>query len=507
MASSGGDYLKAALGKYSNSGEIAALGKGANDNDSDNEENRAKTSPKSQRAASSSKQGSKAPTPAPSGRRSRGNSRAPSRIQSRANSRDKNMKNIEEGMNSLDIGFDETIRERVGMASLDTEEGDDYDPSGQYARATDQIGQFSTEQLSGAIDALIDKIAEKRSSSKEAGLQGLCSIMAHKYIGESQEGNKLSILETFKRSLKFYKSDKEALLAARGIALWFLQFGLDDDSMYPEVSEFLVKMISETSNAVLKAQLVHSLAFSTFVSCVDTRDTIDVLKICSKQFSHWQSGELTYVSLSAYGLLLAQVADKNIELAKEIFEGDYAVHLNLLNSENVDVRISSSENIALGYEIIRSQYKKSKFYNHKDLVETLEEMARTSTKKQAKRDKTQQRSALRQVVSFISEGIAPETKLNFMNKYVVIDTWKKTCCLNAFRYTLTSGLHTQFLENPLVQEIFDTPFDTSNSTSLASEKMVVDSRSELAKSRSKNKNKQRDNKERFISSTFDDEDH
>ncbi|OLY83719.1 Interferon-related developmental regulator 1 [Smittium mucronatum] len=490
MSNSGNELLRQALAKYASSGMTAKT----EDNELSVE---GSTSGGNQ---SRSRRQSPASSRQPSRVASRAVSRNQSRIQSRSNSKDKEEK---------DDGLDED--ELVQAADkLSVHEGAEPDVGG------DHMGQFSSEQLSSALSALLDKVSEKRTT--EEGLQGICSIMAHKYIGEFELRNRESYLDAFKRSLRNYKSLKEGLLASRGIALWFLQFGENDDSAYSDIYPFLKKVISDTNTSSITAQIIHTLAFANFIACEDYRDSVDIIDLCSKQLSDWKSAELTLMALNSYGLMMTVLGGSNIDLAKQIFERDYNYHYELLDCDDVDVRIASSENIALMYELSTEENDDSTnqeddnenfnynvagldFLDHDELLDKLDDMSKDSTKKHSKKDKQHQKQALRLVVASIESNINPSFKMNFRNIIVRFSTWTKITRLNAFKLTCSNGLYMQFVENPIMPLVFGSSIDSIVGNNLnglrngkAEERVVVDSKSEMAKYRSKSLNKLRSNK-------------
>ncbi|PVZ96639.1 hypothetical protein BB558_002768 [Smittium angustum] len=477
MSQLGNDLLRVALSKYQSSGSATR------DDDENDQLSPEKQSGKKNRSNLKSAAGSTRPSPSAS--------KIHSRAASRSASRDK-----ASAVDGKGVGNSEDFEVLTGAAKkLAINEAE----TKKDAMFTEKVGQFSNEQLISALNVLLDKMSEKRTSTREEGLQGVCSIMAHKYIGEFQQGNKESYLEGFKRCLKGSKTLKEGLLAIRGIALWFVQFGEDEGGIYSDVCSFLTKFISDTDSVTLKAQAIHTISLANFISSNDTREAIEVLKICSKIFTHWQSAELTLLALGSYGLLMSTLGESNPDLAYQIFEKDYEAHLNMLESENVDVRIASSENIALMYEIMSQDKTDFEFDNHYELVEKIEEMSKDSTKKHKKKDKTVQKSALRQVYLLFTENESPEVKLNFKNNYVRFENYTKIFRLNAIRLTVMNGLYMQFVENPLMHSIFGPDIDKLSlaelvDESLGEERIVVDPKSELAKYRSRNMNLLRQNR-------------
>ncbi|PVU92066.1 hypothetical protein BB560_000822 [Smittium megazygosporum] len=491
----GTELLRIALSNYSSSGSTAKL-EDSEVSAADKIKERIKKTNDSRergRSPNNSAKNTRFSTPAGSRNSSRETNRTLPRSQSSVKIDSSRYNGSERSLNDdpYNISDDEAngLSKNVDSLSIDQE----HRPEKKKNQYPDQLGQFSEAQLKDALNTLLDKITEKRATKREEGLQGICSIMAHKYIADFEENNKESYLEGFRRCLKIYKSTKEALLSVRGIALWFLQFGEGEDTIYQEVYDYLYKISLETDSAPLKAQIIHTLAFATFISSNDYVDAVKIIEMCSKLLRNYKSEELTLISTSSYGLMMNIVAESNIDLAMELFEKDYPSHLNMLESQNVNVRIASAENIALMYELITGHQEDFEFDNQFELLEILEQMSKDSTKKHSKKDKSAQKSALRQVVNYLAENISPQSRISVKNQYITFNTWSDHFKLEAFKFTVVNGIHMHFIENPIMDLIFKTNIGSSdlNNDYGDNERVVVDTKSELAKYRSINKNMMR----------------
>ncbi|KAJ1936447.1 hypothetical protein EC988_008193, partial [Linderina pennispora] len=69
------------------------------------------------------------------------------------------------------------------------------------------------------ITAALDAMSEKRVSTREKALATIVRLFSHKYVGEELDNSRMSYLDSFKRSVKSTKSERESTLAARAIAL------------------------------------------------------------------------------------------------------------------------------------------------------------------------------------------------------------------------------------------------------------------------------------------------
>ncbi|OMJ11794.1 hypothetical protein AYI70_g8184 [Smittium culicis] len=241
------------------------------------------------------------------------------------------------------------------------------------------------------------------------------------------------------------------------------------------------------------------------------------------------------MSLNAYGLMMTVLGSSNSDSAKQIFEKDFDIHYELLSCDDVDVRVASSENIALMYELLtdysnedQSDYESDDYdsdsdyeshaskssshnhgldlglasYDHDELVDVLVEMSRDSNKKHNKKDKQQQKQALRLVVSSVAGSSNPSIKMNLKNHIVRFSSWTKICRLNAFKTICSNGLYMHFVENPILHPIFGSSINSLVASGIGGhsnsgnhdERVVVDSKSDMAKYRSMNMKKMRSSK-------------
>ncbi|OMJ11795.1 hypothetical protein AYI70_g8185 [Smittium culicis] len=250
MSQSGNDLLRQALSNYSSSGKAIKF----DDQDASNASGSLEipTGSKSRHhSPSQSRAQSTAQSTAQSRAQSRVQSRAQSRVQSRAQSRSNSREQGEYHADQQDDMSEHELTQAASKLNFEESRRELLKSSGE------KLGQFSNDQLSNALSALLDKAGEKRLTTREEGLQGICSIMAHKYIADFEQRNREGYLDTFKKCLRSYKSLKEGLLSARGIALWFLQFGENDDSAYSDIYQFLSKFILDTNSTAIKSQVSH----------------------------------------------------------------------------------------------------------------------------------------------------------------------------------------------------------------------------------------------------------
>ncbi|KAI8320584.1 IFRD-domain-containing protein [Martensiomyces pterosporus] len=429
-------------------------------------------------------------TPSSGGRSSKNSSRKGTpKSQSRAGSR----------VGSRDVSDDE-FDDTASFASDDT-----WMIEGEEEAGDEQVEKVEkVDNWEDIISAALDALSEKRVATREKALATIVRLLSHKYVGDSLEGSRMSYLDAFKRSAKSTKSERETMLAARAVALWFVNFGADVPEEYAEASELLRGLALNHKSTNVRCLALNSLGVANFISAVDYRDAAQLIRFIDASFlsvtgasgkTQQTPVQLIRQALGTYGFLMTVVADGDARLAEQLFEESFSAHMKALAADNVEVRVAAAQNFALVHESLSENAESGRyeFDRQEELIATMEMMRRESSKRHGKKDKTMQKSVLRDVLRTIEEGQSPDLKLAFKGRSVHFDDWSRILRLHSFRSSLGGGLPIQFVANPLLHDIFQVEFNASTDDFYKHEaRVVVDSNSELAKSRSVDMRKRRD---------------
>jgi len=160
-------------------------------------------------------------------------------------------------------------------------------------------------------------------------------------------------------------------------------------------------------------------------------------------------------------------------MAREEFERVMPAHIKQLESSTMEVRVASGENIALMFETLGISRKvdlaeewgqehddesDEGYFDYNDmdrLTQLLSTLATDSNRRRGKVERKVQRSAFRDILKTVEEGDRVQEKLKFKKQTIYFSTWAKIVELNAFRDVLAEGLHVHFLENELLQDLFN----------------------------------------------------
>ncbi|KAJ1802762.1 Interferon- developmental regulator 1, partial [Coemansia sp. RSA 2599] len=326
-------------------------------------------------------------------------------------------------------------------------------------------------------------------------LAAIVRIMSLRYLGDELAGSRVTLLEALKKSAKSLKSDKESMLALLAIGQWFINFGMEESDEYAAVETMLKTIVADHKSGSVRAIALNILGIANFIAGVDFNDAADVMRFISERFFTTSASApvgLLRQAFETYGFLLTVVVDGNRRLAEHTFDKVFKAHLDALALDAVDVRVASAQNFALMHEALSKGAADFEFDRQDELVATLQMIRQESAKRHGKRDTQAQRSAMRDVLKTIDGGEAPELRLVLGGRSVSFGCWARIVRLHSFRACLGGGLPRHFVENPLLQDIFEVEFDMHSDAFLRNEgRVVISPSSEIAKMRTKEMRKQR----------------
>lgn len=339
-----------------------------------------------------------------------------------------------------------------GSIPEDDRENDDVDESNAQENFEDK--------LKDAIDGLTQKSAQGRKNCLDA----INKAFSKKYLFDFLQDRKITVSDAVIRCLKKGKGDEQAL-AAKCITMLCIQLGQDADEIMTDVRPVLVALLSDNSaNVKARGQCAIAVAMCTFITCVEIEDVISVMESLENIFKQsFKKGDksipnhnpdtchLHACALTAWGLLLSIAPQWIID--KLVLK--YLTKLpDILESQDVELRIVSGETIALFYELGREEDEEFESDAMVNLCETLRRLSTESHKYWAKRDRRQQKSSFRDILRAVQEGEAPEMNVKFASESLEIFSWVKKMQYSAFCHALTSGMNQHLQWNPLVREVF-----------------------------------------------------
>ncbi|KAG0637244.1 interferon-related developmental regulator-domain-containing protein [Tuber brumale] len=400
-------------------------------------------------------------------------SRANSRNTSRANSRAASRANTDdEGSLSDETTF--SLGSVDELATIDAE--------------LDETTTIWQEELGDRINQITER---KKSSSagREESLTAYVRILCAKYAKEEILSKKSELLDAFVKSLKQGKTEKEALLAAKALAITIVTD--PEDTLFDKLAPDFKRAIRDHASLPLKNALIHALgavAFYGGASVAETELIMDFFMGIVESDGHdigaGDDAGVVAAALEEWGNLATQLDD-----AEEVTRRSMSSLVDQLDSSEILVQIAAGENIALLYEksyaegeddevvedhsesgLGKNFVQKYKPYpRHGDLVYTLRSLSSGSKKYLSKRNKKTQHSAFVDILHSVenpmkgprySEALDKDNRVRGSRMTVRIhkkgllrvERWWKLHRLQHLRRILAGGFLNHWIENPVIFE-------------------------------------------------------
>ena len=127
----------------------------------------------------------------------------------------------------------------------------------------------------------------------------------------------------------------------------------------------------------------------------------------------------------------------------------------MLQSPDVELRISAGETLALVYEMRRHSLPSYRMINHRDLTDRLQAMAHEGQKSKAKKDLKLQRSSFRDIANYIDRrDVEVETHRVKITKSDILEltSWVDKLMYHVLCDVFASGLKRHLQENVFIRE-------------------------------------------------------
>lgn len=347
-------------------------------------------------------------------------------------------------------------------ASVLSEDQPDSIPENERDEVDETASQENFEEkLKDAIEGLSQKSAEGRKTC----LESINKAFSKKYLFEFLADRKVTVADAIIRCLRKGKGEEQAL-AARCVALLCIQLGQDAAELLTDARPVLLTLMNDTA-ASLKArgESAIAVAMCTFITCVELEDAIDTMENLENVFKlSFRKGDksvpthspetsrLHSNALTAWCLLMSVAPQYLVDAMVVKYLSKFP---DMLESQDVELRIVAGETIALFYELGREEDEEFQSASMVNLCETIKRLSVESHKYVAKKDRRQQKSSFRDILRAVEEGEAPEMLVKFAKESLQIYTWVKKMQYSAFCQAIGSGVYEHLQWNPLVRDVFD----------------------------------------------------
>lgn len=357
--------------------------------------------------------------------------------------------------------------ETSSITSSHISDPDSFPEEGPINGATDAVDETdANDLLEEKLRDSLDGTTQKSAQGRKTCLENLRRAFSRKYLPDFVSDRKMTIADCVERCIKKGKGEEPSIAANLGVLL-LIQLGAGDES--EEVFKTLRPLLKTTlldKSACVKART--SCAFALGIGCflaaeefevvVDTRNTFE--QIFSSSYCKGDgtvpsqpasTTTLHCAALSGWSLLLSITPPARV---MQMVQTHLPKLPDLLESEDVNLRIVAGEAIAMFYELAREEDEEFEGDDIDQLVATLKELATDSNKHRAKKDRQKQRSCFRDIIRTIEENEAPYELIKFGTEELYIDSWVRQRQYGILREVLGSGTNIHLQENCLLRDIF-----------------------------------------------------
>lgn len=321
--------------------------------------------------------------------------------------------------------------------------------------STGESGIEDNDVMDQQFDCALEGASVKNTVVREKNFRILKDMLAGKILGDVLTKRKMEVAEVIEKSLKNGKSS-EKCTSALIATLYALQIGSEDklDGFYAAVCPLMVNMINDKEAG---SSVRGKVLFYNTLLCYVCSDLPDDYKDCMSRLLDYMARddwELANNALSSAGLLLSIFTPMQ---RMNYITGLIPQARKQLHHNNVEVRISAGELIALCFEygLADNEDFSEEVEEHDLMVAELETLSTDSAKYRAKKDRKQQRSSFRDILNTIlgdESSVEESIKISIQESYE-INSWSERFQYNAFKQVLGSGTSVHIQYSPFLREI------------------------------------------------------
>jgi len=363
------------------------------------------------------------------------------------------------------------------------------------------------EMFESKLKEALELATQKSAAGRVKAMEAICGAFLKRYCPDFVENQQMTTCDVVERALKKGKGG-EVEAGAKLAILLSLQLS-DPENIYKELKSLLIQMLTDkTQSAGCRAAVANSLSGLCFLGGGEMAEVVSVMaaleSVFAGSFSKPDHGpdvsSLHAACVSGWSLLLSLQSPGEVHrLAQDNVIKKFEL---LLLSNDVDLRITAGEAIALILEFAYDYDEEFEPENLSSLIATVKQLATDSTKSRSKKDRKEQRSSFRDILRGVEEGDPPNEKVKFGQEILYIDSWYKKLQYDWFCKVLGSGMNLHLSSNYMLREIFELPpplpaFDPTTSSKLS--KSERNAANQLAfKLRTQSRNKNRDKRSAVV---------
>uniref|UniRef100_A0A3Q2EEC9 Interferon-related developmental regulator 1 n=1 Tax=Cyprinodon variegatus TaxID=28743 RepID=A0A3Q2EEC9_CYPVA len=312
-------------------------------------------------------------------------------------------------------------------------------------------------KLKGFIDSTVDKSAKTR----QGALDGLKTAMATRILYEFISERRMTITDSIERCLKKGKGEEQRAAASLACLLCIqLGSGIESEEVFKTLKPIFKNILADGSaNMQARQAVATSLGLCTLVAEDDILATMECFEnLFTRAYLKGdgtcpsispQTSQLYVNALLSWALLLTICSANQL---KDVLKKHLPRLPQLLQSDDVNMRIAAGETIALLFELARDI---DSFVEWDELCDKLNALATDCNKHRAKTDKRKQRSVFRDVLKAVEEGDFQSETIRFGTERMSIDSWVRKRTYDTFREFVGSGMNYHLQANEFIRDVFE----------------------------------------------------
>eukprot|EP01006_Ploeotia_vitrea_P040745 TRINITY_DN66460_c6_g1_i1.p1 TRINITY_DN66460_c6_g1~~TRINITY_DN66460_c6_g1_i1.p1 ORF type:complete len:466 (+),score=265.03 TRINITY_DN66460_c6_g1_i1:119-1399(+) len=338
---------------------------------------------------------------------------------------------------------------------------------------------------------LIEQIGEKRASTRVSALKAVTARLngafMYEYLLTRRETLSMHLMGSIRKG-----AGAEVVLAARLLSIVVVTLGEDGVALHDEFAPVLRTLARNPAKPpAARAAALQAVSTMCFASAHHDAEVADLIQLNRDVYTGKIKGskkggdELICQAIRSWAMLVSTMPDARI--GGKFVDKNMGRLMELLDHDNVDVRIAAGEAIALLYEAFmnaedvedeeedeeeeeeeeddfdeddKSDDEYSYENNNDDgfdiqeLTEKLEELSTDGSKKRGKKDRKVQRASFRDILASVEDGTAPTETMIVCDEKVEFSGWRQILRLYSFRAVLGDGLLVHLGNNPVLADAF-----------------------------------------------------
>jgi len=334
---------------------------------------------------------------------------------------------------------------------------------------SDEVDEVAIQEaFEEKVKDVIEGLTSKSSKTRIESAKSLKSALTKKYLYEFLVDRRITISDCLEKCIKKGNGDEQSI-ALECFVILCIHLGAEDDSeeLFRHLKPLMVTILNDKSYSInARCACAEALGFLTFLTCDDSAEALEMLMTLENIFkASYLKGDgsvpnhsvdissLHNSALTSWCLLLSISPPSTFF---DFIDRHLCKLPELLDSKDVELRISAGESIALLYDLARNVDEHFEGEDIIDLVNKLKELATDSSKYRAKKDRKQQRSSFRDILRGIEEGDFSSIKVQ-INCYekISINSWARKRQYDSLCSYLSTGMNIHLQENDFVRDVFN----------------------------------------------------